>query len=392
MRPNMARFRAMIVSHMKSFFGALPDPRVERKVDHLLIDVIVISILAVVCGAEGWDEIEDWAREWEPWLRKHLRLRRGIPGRCTYRRVFAVLDPKAFQMCFMAWAASLVGSTNGKVVAFDGKTLRGSFTGPNKSGSLHMVTAWVCENEVIFGLLATDKKSNEITAIPELLELIEIRGATVTLDAMGCQKKIARKILDREGEYVIAVKDNQPKLREEIETAFVTAEIAGELVAPDTVVESKEVGHGRRESRKVSVLDVDGRLDPKLRWPGLRSIAMVESERTVGGKTQCETRYYISSHAANPELLAKCIREHWKIENQQHWTLDTALDEDHCRIRSAHCPENFGTLRRIALNLLKADKTEKKSIRRRRFRASMNPGYLDKILEAIGSQRLASAA
>jgi len=382
-----------IVPFMSVFFGGLPEPREERKREHLLLDVVVISILAVFCGADGWQDIEDWAKAWEPWLRKHLRLRRGIPCRDTYRRVFTALDPKAFNACFVSWTRSLLGGTEGKIMPIDGKTLRGSFKlrgKKGKKGAIHLVSAWVCENRVVFGQIATRSKSNEITAIPELLELLDIRGATVTIDAMGCQKKIVAKIIERQGDYVIAVKDNQPTLHAQIEEAFVTADVTDEPIGPKGSFESSETGHGRHEVRKVRVLDADGWLDVDQLWPGLRSIVRVESERTIAGETSYETRYYISSHAPDAPFMATCIRAHWQIENQQHWTLDVGFNEDSSRIRSRNAPENFAMLRRIAINLMRTAAVDKKSVKRRRFVASMSPRYLEQVLQSIGGHPSAS--
>jgi len=368
---------------MSVYFDGLPDPRVERTRKHLLTDILVISVLAVICGAESWEDITDWGEAWEQWLRKYLRLPAGIPSHHTFRRVLSALDKDAFNARFLDWARSVFGSTEGKIIAIDGKTLRGSRGPGAKDSALHIVSAWVTEDRVVFGQVATKAKSNEITAIPELLALLDLKAATVTIDAMGCQKKIVEQIVERKADYVIAVKDNQPTLHEGIEAAFVTADIAQEPIEQRCAFESSEKGHGRRELRKVRVLDATQRLDCGDQWAGLRSLVMVESERTCKGRTSNETRYYISSHVPDAQFMAKCIREHWGIENQQHWTLDMVFDEDRSRIRKGNAAMNFALLRRIALNVLKADRQDKRSLRRRRFIASMGPEHLEKILRRV---------
>ena len=378
----------MALPFITEFFGNLPDPRVERTRHYPLIEIVAVSVLAVMCGAEGWSDIRNWGTDWAHWLRKHFRLRRGIPSKDVYRRVFAALDPTAFNACFSEWVRSFAVTTANKAIAIDGKTLRGSFqtkTDKGKKGAIHIVSAWVDENCVVFGQIATERKSNEITAIPVLLDMLSLDGSVITIDAMGCQKKIVNQIIDGNGDYVISAKDNQPTLRTQIEEAFITADIAGELDNPECSCETSEAGHGRHEVRKVTVLDADRRLDDDLGWVGLTSIVMLESTRTICGRTSEETRYYISSLDPDPKLLAKRIRSHWGIEIKQHWTLDTAFNEDGSRIRKDNAPENFALLRRIALNLLNLDTSSKTSMRSRRRRAGANERCLDKTLECIAT-------
>jgi predicted transposase YbfD/YdcC len=374
------------------FFADLPDPRVERTRRHDLLDIVVISVLAVICGANHWPEIADFAKTRKDWLREFLRLPSGVPGVDTFRRVFAALDVGAFNQCFMEWTQSLTETVKGKLVAIDGKTLRGSHTTSEKNDARHIVSAWVSENHIVFGQLATEAKSNEITAIPKLVKMLDLTGATVTIDAMGCQHKIVDAIIDKHADYLIAVKDNQPKLREEVEVAFATASITHEKLPPTARYESTEKAHGRHEVRRVLVLEAEERLSEGQSWRGLRSLVWVESERTVHGQHSREDRYYISSVKPDAAVIAKLVRGHWGIENQQHWTLDMAFDEDRNRTRKKNGPDNFALLRRIALNLLKAETSTKRSIQRKRLTAGWDAQYLLRVLEAAAQQKAAPPA
>jgi len=364
------------------FFAEVPDPRVERTRRHDLLEVIVIAVLAAVCGADDWTEVWEFATAREKWLRSFLELRHGVPSQSTFQRVFRALDATAFRAAFLEWTKSLVGSTEGKLVAIDGKTLRRSFTTPAKSDARHIVSAWVSENHLVFGQVATEAKSNEITAIPRLLQMLALDGATVTIDAMGCQRKIAKDIVDKKADYVIAVKDNQPTLAQEIEAAFATADIAAEPLPDECTHEQSDKSHGRIETRRTTTLGAVDRLSAPQEWAGLRTIIRVESERTVGDKSSSETRYYISSVHPDACLLARLIRGHWSIENEQHWSLDMAFGEDQSRIRRGNGPDNFATLRRVALNLVKAETSVKGGIRARRKRAGWDEEYLLKVLHA----------
>jgi len=373
----------MVEQDMRAYFSVLPDRRVERTKRHLLPDIIVIAVLAVVCGADDWDDISLFARVREGWLTELLGLKRGVPSTSTFKRVFQALDPTAFAEAFVAWTQALVGtSLEGKLIAVDGKTLRGSFTEPNKRGAKHLVTAWVAQNRVVFGQLATDAKSNEITVIPELLKMLALKGATVTIDAMGCQRVIAEQIVDSDGDYVLALKGNQPTLAQEVEGAFVTAELTEESLAESQRFEETERAHGRRQTRTVTALDARQRLIDKQQWKGLRSIIMVESTREVGGEQSQEIRYYISSHKPDAGMLARCIRQHWGIENNQHWELDVTFHEDSSRIRKGHGPDNFAALRRMVLAMLTNEASTKMSKKSKRKRAGWDNEYLLKILKA----------
>lgn len=360
-------------------FEDLPDPRVRGRCDHELLDVIVISILGVLCGADGWEDIHEFALVREGWLRTFLPLPSGIPGVDTYRRVFAALDPEAFQRCFLSWVRSVMQSTEGKLIAVDGKTVRRSFAREDNKSALHLVSAWCAENRLVLGQVATREKSNEISAIPELLALLDLRGATVTLDAMGCQTDIAKKIIDGGADYVLGLKGNQATSFEGVREFFAAAEQGTLTENPLDFHETIDGDHGRIEVRRVTASDAIDWLDSQ-RWAGLKSIVKVDSERTVNGKTSKEQRYYLSSLPPDASLLGERIRAHWSIENSLHWVLDMAFDEDRCRIRRRNAPDNFALLRKIAVNLLKLEKTSKRGIEGKRKRAGWDPNYLLTVL------------
>ena len=373
------------------FFGEIEDPRVERTRRHDLVEVIVMAVLGVICNADGWPDIAQFCAVRADWLRTFLELRGGVPSPSTFRRVFAAIDVDAFNAAFMKWTQSLVGSLDGKLLAIDGKTLRGSYSSHGAQDPLHIVSAWVGENQIVFGQVATDAKSNEITAIPKLLEMLDVRGATITIDAMGCQRRIVDTIVERGGHYIIAVKDNQPSLRAAVEAAFDTCEIVNERLPENADFESLERGHGRIERRTVRALDTFDRLGDRQDWTALQSIVMVNSERTVRGITSQEARYYISSLPPDAAELARAIRGHWGIENQQHWTLDMTFNEDRSRSRKANAPDNFALLRRIALNLLKSEKTKKLSLAGKRKLAGWDTAYLLRVLQAVGTSTVTTA-
>jgi predicted transposase YbfD/YdcC len=365
-----------------SHFENLKDPRVERTRRHQLIDIVIISVLAVVAGADGWSDIVQFAEDRQDWFKTFLELPAGIPCDDTFRRVFAALDPVKFQAGFLSWAKCLVGSTEGQLVAIDGKTARHSFASEQDQGALHIVSAWAAQHQVVLGQLATEAKSNEITAIPQLLEMLDLKGATVTIDAMGCQKKIAEKIVSGKADYILSLKENQPSLHREAQEFFASAESDGYRDVRSDYEQSVDGGHGRIEVRRVRVSDDIDWMSEKAQWKGLRTIVMVESERTVGQDTSIERRYYITSLVADAALVGSRIRGHWGIENSLHWVLDMAFDEDRCRIRRGNGPDNFALLRKIAVNLLKAEKTCKRGVEGKRKHAAWNNDYLLRVLEA----------
>ncbi len=381
------------MTEIGEFFQGIPDPRVERTRKHDLVEIIVMSVLATICAADTWRDVADFAREREDLLRGTLSLPNGIPSPDTFRRVFTALDPVAFNAAFTEWTKTLCQTTDGKLIALDGKTLRGSFTTPGKQDARHIVSAWVGENRVVLGQVSTDAKSNEITAIPKLLDMLDIKGATITIDAMGCQKKIVRKIVDRGGDYVVAVKDNQPTLSSAVEAAFATLDIADGDLPTHGVHDSTNRGHGRTERRRVTAIDASGWLSEDLaaNWAGLHTLVRVESQRTLNGHTAEESRLYISSAKADAATLGTAIREHWGIENSQHWTLDMAFDEDRSRTRKKNAPDNQALLRRIALNILKqaSNKSRGKhlSVKGKRLKAAWSDRYLGELLQMVGGYR-----
>ena len=363
------------------YFDDLPDPRIDRQKRHELTDMLTIAICAVICGADGWVEIEQFGQAKADWFKTFLGLPHGIASHDTFGRVFAALDPVAFEGCFMSWIKSLCEDTAGDIVAIDGKTLRRSFDHAAGKTALHMVSAWAADSGLTLGQIATEQKSNEITAIPKLLKLLDIRGATVTIDAMGCQKTIAEQIIEQEGDYMLGLKGNQGTLHDEVKLLMDEAvEHDFEHMQYD-FHETIDGDHGRIERRKVwCTHDVDWFKD-KDQWPGLRSFVMVESQRTVGEKTTRERRYFISSlDGTNAKRCAHAIRSHWGIENSVHWILDVAFDEDRCRVRQGNASENMSLLRRIALNLVKNNKSIKVGVKTKRLRAGWDEQYLLNVL------------
>ena len=341
------------------FFQGISDPRAENA-RHPLSAVLTISILAVMCGAEGWAAVETWGWMNSVWLSTFLDLPHGIPTHDTFDRVFARFDPLAFEKCFMAWTAALVKNSKGLFIAVDGKTLRRAFKRAWSKTPVHLVSAFVSQNQTVLGQLATDSKSNEITAIPKLLAMLDLAGATVTIDAMGCQREIAAQIVRQKGDYILALKDNQPKLHEKVKRLMDEAILDGFGDIPHGFHEQSEEGHGRIETRRVWVCNHVQWLGKELLelWAGVGSLIVVESIRQnlgdLTGKVTTERRYFISSHdGIDAERLGSGIRKHWGVENQLHWCLDVGMNEDQSRLRVEHGAENFSRLRRIALNKLK---------------------------------------
>jgi len=365
---------------IQSHFTALEDPRIDRTRLHNLMDIVVIAICAVICGAEGWVDIAKYGLAKQDWLKTFLSLPNGIPSHDTFRRLFCLLDPTAFQVCFQRWIDALSEGLGIKRIAIDGKTLRRSFDRISGKAALHLVSAWASEQHLVLGQVAVDCKSNEITAIPKLLELLDVSGAMVSIDAMGCQKEIAAKIREGGGDYVLSVKDNQPHLLEDIQQCIekgLDTDFAG--LEHSYHVECYK-GHGREERHSVhTILNPEGIRDQAL-WQDLKAITVVFSERQELGKEKTEeVRYYIGSRAAKAKAYTNSIRSHWGIENGLHWVLDVCFDEDQCRMRTDHSPENMALLRRLALCLLKKH-GDKGSIRGKRLQSGWNDDFLLEIL------------
>lgn len=367
-----------------SFFEAVPEPRVERTRHHPLPNILIIAMLTMICVGEGWEDMEEFGLAKQEWLGTFLDLRNGIPSADTFRRVLGAVDPKAFNACFVAWVQALSLGTSGKLVAIDGKTVRHSFDRATGKKALHIVSAWIAENRLTLGQIATEEKSNEITAIPKLLELLDIRGATITVDAMGCQRAIAEKVIDQGADYIMGLKGNQETAHKEVEEYFTDASAKYFRDVPHTFHETVDGSdHGRLEVRRVwASQELDWFADLS-KWKGLRSIIMVERERTVGSaETSVERSYYWSSHIVGAETFAAMIRGHWGVENQLHWCLDVGFREDESRIRIDHGPENLALLRKIAMNLAKNERTHKKGIQAKRKLAAWRNDYLLKLLHA----------
>jgi predicted transposase YbfD/YdcC len=367
-----------------AILSSVPDPRVARTRIHKLVDILVIALLAIINGADGWEDIADFANVREEWLRGFLELPGGAPCADTFRRVLEALDSRTFGACLAELTADLSADVQDKVVAIDGKTLRGSFDRRRGRSPLHVVSAWVADGGISLGQIVTEEKSNEITVIPELLKTIDVRGATVTLDAMGCQKAIAAAITDGGADYALALKDNHPTLRAEVEAAFEFPKATGTRKKDIDTCRVESTGHGRHEVRQVTVIRNVGCITEADDWKGLRSIVMVERERTLGGKTSRETAYYLSSLIVSAAVMETRIRKHWSIENNLHWTLDVVFDEDKSRIRSRHGAANLTQVRKLALSLLKLEQSRPgKSIAKKRKIAGWEPDYAFTILSMI---------
>ncbi|HOF31803.1 MAG TPA: ISAs1 family transposase [Burkholderiaceae bacterium] len=362
------------------WFDELQDPRPGHNVMHLLSDMLAIAILAVICGADGWVEVEEFGRCKQEWLKTFLRLPHGIPSHDTFGRVFGRVLPEQFERCFLNWTAHLARHKS-KLIAIDGKTLRRSFDSAGGKEAIHMISAWCQENRMVLGQLATQAKSNEITAIPKLLKLLDLQGTVVSIDAMGCQKSIAKTIVKAGGDYILQVKENQHTLHESLRLLFAEGlrdDCQGVRYAKASDVDK---GHGRIETRTCwTTSDIAG-IDPDRQWDGLKSVVCVQSLRETAEGASTQSHYYISSMAAkDAREMLQLVRSHWSIENSLHWTLDVQLREDDSRIRKGHAPENFSRLRRWALNLLKKDQTRKVGIKTKSKCCSWDHDYLLKIL------------
>jgi predicted transposase YbfD/YdcC len=366
---------------IKKYFRKLEDPRLNRRKRHLLLDIIVVAICGVISGCNDWQQIETFGRSRHDWLKRFLRLPNGIPSHDTFERVFDRLEPQAFQACFRAWMQALHESLGLCQIAIDGKTLRGSARGDLKG--LHLVSAWATANSLSLGQVAVAEKSNEIPAIPELLALLDVHGALVTIDAMGCQKEIAEAIVNQGGDFVLTVKDNQPTLRAHIEMCFAKAlenDFAG---LQHDHYQTAERSHGREETRCYDII-----LDPPalavMGWPQVLVIGMCGRERICNGKVSTEVNYFIGSRKAKAKTYGQALRNHWGIENGLHWLLDVTFAEDKNRVSKRHGAANLAEVRRVALSLLKQH-PDKRSIACKRLRAALEPAFLEEILRIDGN-------
>lgn len=364
---------------IKDHFSNLTDPR-RREVTYPLINVVTIAICAVICGADDFVSIAEYGRKKRKWLAEFLDLSAGIPSHDRFNAIFAALRPAEFEKCLLSWIVALHEITGGQIVAIDGKTLRRSFDAASSKAAIHMVSAWATANHISLGQVVVDAKSNEITAIPKLLEILEISDCLVTIDAMGCQTEIAEKIVAAGANYVLAVKGNQPTLAEGIQDFFIDHQEDDFARTKVSRYETKERGHGRVESRSYYVCPVPDDLPDRERWKNLVAIGITINDTERGAKHSDEVRYYILSKKLTARKFAEAVRGHWSIENRLHWQLDVTFSEDQSRIRKGHADANFSILRRTALSLLKNNRTLKVGIKNKRLAAGWDDDYLAQVL------------
>ena len=372
------------IGSITKYFGELQDPRTGNAKAHIFLEILIIAICAVICGADGWSDVELFGKNKKDWLKTFLRLPKGIPSHDTFGRIFAKIRPEEFQRRFIEWVQAIEKLTAGQVIAVDGKKLRRSHDQQTGKEAIYMVSAWATENQLVLGQTKVADKSNEITAIPELLQLLDITGCIVTIDAIGTQTKIAETIVTGGGDYLLAVKENQGHLFEDIQCLFEVDVAHGIDKAQHSYAQTVNKGHGRLEIRECWATEKEEYLAlvrKHQNWKGLRSVVRIVSQRNFGEKVETQTRYFISSLPADAKIILKVKRSHWKIENQLHWVLDIAFREDESRVRKDHSSENLAVLRHVALNLLKQDKTAKGGIHAKRLQAGWNNDYLLTILK-----------
>lgn len=365
---------------MRHHLSIISDPRIDRTKDHLLIDTLMIAVLAMLCGAEHFTDFEDFGKAKHPWLRTFLALPNGIPSHDTFRRVFSLLDPAQFAEAFRNWTESLRKTIAREIVAIDGKTARRSHDRLKGRKAIHVVSAWAKENGLVLGQIKVEEKSNEITAIPELLRVLEFAGCIVTIDAMGAQKAIATEVCNADADYVLALKGNHERLHEEVASFLCDARERQFGGVPHDFLETVEKDHGRIETRRYWITEKIDWLQDAPQWESLRSVGMVERIREIGGHTTSELSFYLCSIAAQARLFARAARGHWAIENELHWSLDVSFHEDQSRVRNGHAAENLNILRHISLNLLKRDTTKKRGIKGKQKNASWDHSYLLSLL------------
>jgi len=367
-----------------AIFKTIEDPRVERQRYHSLEAILVISICATLCDCDTWVDIADFGEDHQDWFAQFLVLPHGVPSHDTFGRVFALLSPKVFEEVFVEWVRKTFKMHEGTVIAIDGKTLRGTQKGGKKGTGLHIVSAFASRTGLVLGQIATEEKSSEITVIPKLLENMDLRGCTITLDAMGCQRHIVEKIKERKGEYCIAVKGNQGNLHKELQCIFSDDRCrALEQAASDAYLETLEKNHGRIEKRQYYSLSAREWLSAENRWLGCQSVHVVFSERTYRGETSRERRFYISSHLPQASICGPIIREHWSIENNLHWVLDVIFREDYLQTKIKNAAQNLSLVKKFALNLLKQESSFKAGMRRKRKKAGRDFAYLFKVIAPL---------
>ena len=370
---------------LEACFGDMPDPRVEGRCDHVLVEILLIAVCAVLCGAESWSEVEEFGKAKAAWLKQYLTLAAGIPSHDTFSRVFRLLDAAEFQRRFRQWVERYFPVPAGQIIAVDGKTIRGSRDAFHGQDAIHLVSAWASESGILLGQRKVDTKSNEITAVPELLRLLFIKGCVVTVDALNCQKDIAQSIIEQQADYVFALKGNHPQLHQDVVDWFAWAQGRDFRDVPHTFHQTVNKGHGRVEIRRCWAIHDPLALESMgyyQGWAGLRSVVMVQRERRLATATQTETVYYLSSLPADAERLLAATRAHWSVENTFHWTLDVVFAEDASRVRLDEAPENLAVIRHIALNLLKRHPL-KVSLKRKQFRAALDDSFLLELLSHL---------
>jgi predicted transposase YbfD/YdcC len=368
---------------IETHFGNLQDPRALHSILHKLLDILIITICAVICGADNFVEIAEYGKEKEEWLKTFLELANGIPSVDTFERVFARLKPETLQICFINWMEAVHESTEGELINIDGKTLRGAKEVGNKRSFIHMVSVWSASQHLVLGQRKVGEKSNEITAIPPLLKMLSLRGCIVSIDAMGCQTEIANTIIEQGADYVLALKSNQGNLHDDVRGLFTSASEQNFKNIEHQFHETVEQGHGRIETRRYWTMGNTEYLIGAEKWRDLRSIGMVESQRTVNGITSTERRYYLLSLQNDIHKFAESVRNHWSIENQLHWILDVGFKEDASQCCRGFSAENLAVIRHIGLNLLSRDKKSKVGVKAKRLKAGWNNNYLKSVLEAL---------
>lgn len=374
-----------IKTNLTNYFAHIQDHRVNRTKKHLLKDILVIAILAVIAGATGWEDMENYGLSKQLWLEEFLELPHGIPSDDTFRRVFERIDPQMLEQCLSQWVNNLLGSVSQEVIPIDGKTLRGSYDRNQGIKALHLVTAWASEQKLVLGQVKVEDHSNEITAIPALLELLELKDTIITIDAMGTQKEIIKQIHAKKADYVVALKANHPKLFNQVKQWFEQHRQNNFAQLEVSYHQQREKGHHRIEIRKVWAIPVSvfGGLYQQKEWAGLQTIVIVERIRRLWNKNSHEVQFYLSSLPADAQQNGSAIRKHWGIENQVHWTLDVTFREDQCRIRSENSPQNLALLRRWALNALNQEKTVNRSIKQKSKRSAMNNDYMLTVVKSF---------
>ena len=371
---------------LKDYFADLPDCRLERCKEHKLIDIVMIGILATICGAEHFTEMQTFGEAKHEWLKTFLELKNGIPSHDTFGRVFARLDPAAFQERFIRWTQALRTATADEVIGLDGKTARRSHDKAKGLKALHLVSAWASTNRLVLGQLKVDQKSNEMTVVPELLRLLDLKGCIVTADALNTHKKIAAEAREQGAEYILALKENHPILHAEVTDIFEVVREEDHAVGGLSTAATVEQNHGRIESRRCWSIEAPECLTGFAEWRDLRSLILLESTREVRGNSSTELRYYLSSLAPDAERATKAIRQHWGIENSLHWVLDVAFHEDASRVRMGNAPENLALVRKITHNLLQQETTHKRGVKSKRFLAALDEDYLLKVLHLIPTE------